>query len=108
MPVRKGKSAGAVVVIGWHVSPKLFAVQEDEEIAVVDAVGMLVQKDEGLGRGRPYDLRIFSEGKILFDEGRVPTVAVHVPVHRDAPDARVAFASDGDRASVRRAFVDAQ
>src|SRR5438093_5590954 len=63
MPVRKGKSASAVVVVGGHISPKLSAVQEHEEIAVVDAVGMLVQKYKGFCRGRSNDLRIFSECK---------------------------------------------
>src|SRR5262245_41660163 len=103
MAIGEGEAAGAVVVIGGHVSPEIMAIEEDEKIAVVNRVRMLVQKDEGARRRRVVDVRLLAIGvKQAVDLGGVPAIAIHVSVHRNAAHAGKFLSANWGRAVVRR------
>src|SRR5687768_10042955 len=50
MAVGEGKATGAVMIICGHVSPRVLCIQHNEEIAIINRVGMLIEKNKGLGR----------------------------------------------------------
>jgi hypothetical protein len=49
MNIGEGEAAGTIMVDGRHVTPGILAVEQDEEIAVVDVFGPLIDEDKGAG-----------------------------------------------------------
>lgn len=101
MAIGETEHTAVVVAGGGKVDPGPIAGLGDGQARVLDAVFMLIEEHEGLGRRRILDLRV------KMPAGRAPRVRVivHVGIHRDAPKSRN-LALIPYRRTICRAFVD--
>ena len=106
--VGHGDAGGAIMVGGGDVDPLGCALGRDES-RVVDAVGMFVDEEKGLGGARQGEVAEFSDVTIVGSvDGRGLGIAgADEEVHGDAADANLAGALlDRAHVGVGWAFVD--
>ena len=113
--IGEGKAAGTVVEAGGEVAPLGIWVRVDEEVAVVDAVGVFVEEGVDLGGVRDGAeaevLAVAAEMGVIAGTGGVfgpGRVDAEEGVEGDAADAvgEAALFLDGGEVIVGRAFVE--
>ena len=107
MAIGKRQSARPIVINGRKVSPELVGLERHEEVSVVHTVFSLVNEHELAAR-----ITNVSQPSVgppsLLDQVGVPTVAIHIAVHRNAAGPQVLILTDLHLVLIGGALVDAE
>src|SRR2546422_9378775 len=103
MAIGERETTGTIVIDCRKIAPRVRAVEKDQKIAIVDTLFAFVQKNEMIRRCTDFSELAVSPP--LWNESRIPTVAIHIAVHRDAADAGIVLSEDANDALVGRTFI---